>query len=235
MTNFPIPAVPDLARASGETRDEVVAWLKEYYEASGGPFNYLTGTRSVKQGYRGLHDLTHLLAGCAKEKLKQGRLSNEEIVSLAAPLAFGRKTQVFDLPRRKFPFGRSLQSGYRIPFFFVENGVVKLYYLQPRKTYNLTFRQISMVATIHKKYLLDTEFFGQKVDVEYVDVSANAETRLREVHCYALSDLELWSDKQLAERLTLIAEALDYIKINGIVRPRKRSARQASADMPLFD
>jgi hypothetical protein len=92
-----------------------------------------------------------------------------------------------------------------------------------------------MVATIHKKYLLDTEFFGQNTDIEYVDVSANPATNEREVHRYSLSDFELWPQNQLADRLTLIAEALDYIRTNDLVRRPKRSARPASLDMPLFD
>ncbi len=160
MTQLPIPAIPDLARAKGETRDELILWFIEYYNTDGARFNYLSGTRAVKLAYKGFHTIGPLVDACAKEKTTQGRKSNSEIVQLAAPLSFGRRTQVFDLPRRKFQFGRDLHAGYRIPFFFVEDRTVKLYYLQPRKSCNLTYDELCMVATIHKKYLLDTEFFG---------------------------------------------------------------------------
>jgi hypothetical protein len=91
MTNLPIPAVPDLARVNGETRNEVIDCLRHYYETSG-PFNYLSAIRSVKSSYKGFHDLPQLIAGCAQEKTKQGRQSNEEVVRLAAPSSFDRKT-----------------------------------------------------------------------------------------------------------------------------------------------
>jgi len=235
MTQLPIPAVPDLARASGETRDELISWFLAYYETSGAPFNYRSGTRAIKIGYKGLHSLAPLVDSCAREKTAQGRKSNSEIVQLAAPVSFGRGTQVFDLPRRQFQFGRDLHAGYRIPFFFVENKTVKLYFLQPRKGSNLTYDQLCMVATIHKKYLLDTEFFGQSTDVEYVDVSADPNTKERELRRYSLESLKLWSDTRLADRLTLIADALDYVRSSGIVRARKRIVHRPEGDMPLFD
>ena len=234
MTKLPIPAIPDLARARGSTRDELISWFLTYYDEGGGPWNYLSGTRSIKSSYRGLHKLDQLVSGCGAEKNKIGRANNEEIVRLAAPVAFERATQVFDLPRRQFPFGRDLYAGYRIPFFFVENKVIKLYFLQPRKGSNLTFDEIGMVATIHKRYLLDTEFFGQKTELEYVDLSADPITKRRQLHRYSLESLELWPNKQLTDRLTVIAEALDYVRSSGIVKPRSRQAPH-STDMPLFD
>jgi hypothetical protein len=126
-------------------------------------------------------------------------------------------------------------AGFRIPIFFVEYGVVKLYFLQPRKGYHLTYDQLCMVATIHKRYLLDTEFFGQSVDVEYVDLSEDSVTKEREVHRYSLDSLDLWSEKRLADRLTLITEALELIRESDLISPRKRVSRPKASDMSLFD
>ena len=234
MSKLPIPPVPDLARVRGESRDEVISWFKEYYETKGAFFNYMCATRTVKHSYKGFHIIGQLLSACDLEKTEQGKKSNREVVEYAAPLAFGRSMQVVDLPRRQFAFGRDRYSPYRIPFFFVENGIVKLYYLQPRKGYVLTYDQMCMVATIHKKFLLDTEFFGQNTDVEYVDLSAVPGTKERVLHQYKIDDLELWSEKRLADRLTLISEALDYIETQDIVKPRRRQPARISPDMPLF-
>jgi hypothetical protein len=231
---LPTPPVPDLARLKGQTKDEVISSLIQFYNTTGAPFNYMSGTRSIKASYRGFHSLKYLLAGCDKEHTDQGKKSNREIVEYAAPLAFGRTTQVFDLPSRKFAFGRDLYSSYRIPFFFVENKIVKLYYLQPRKGCGLTYDELCMVATIYKRHLLDTEFFGQAADVEFVDLSAMPGVKDRSLRDYSLAKLQLWSDERLADRLTLIAEALDYVKASDLVKPRRRRAAPIPPDMPLF-
>jgi hypothetical protein len=228
------PSVPDLACIQGETVEEVIDWLTRYYEEDGCPWNYRTGTRSIKAGYRGLHRLELLVAASAQEKTKQGRISNAEIIRLAAPLAFGRSTQVFDLPPRKFAFGRARRSAYRIPFFFVEDGVVKLYYIQPRKQHGPMLNRLGMIAKIHKKYLLDTEFFGQVTDLEYVTLGADEKQGPRVVRSYKLDGLELWSDKRLEDRLSLISEALDRLEERGVVQSRRRASRP-DPGMPLFD
>jgi hypothetical protein len=234
MASLPVPPVPDLARVGGSTVDEAYAWFLAYYEREAVPWNYLRGIKCVREGYRGLHVLPQLVAGCLSEKIEQGRVSNTEIVTLAAPLAFGRKTQVFDLPRRQFPFGRDLRAGYRIPFFFVEDGVVKLYYLQPRKGANLTYDQMCMVATIHKRFLLDTEFFGQRSEMEYVDLAADPVSKERVLTRHSLATLELWPEERLRDRLTLVAEAFERVRASGLVKP-KRIVRRPDKEMNLFD
>ncbi|MCG7394056.1 hypothetical protein MHY87_14180 [Microvirga sp. ACRRW] len=232
---LPTPPVPDLARAKGGSVDELVEWLIGYFNTTGARFNYRSGVRSIKTAYKGLHDLKQLLAGCEVEKTKIGRLANTSLVEHVAPLAFGRATQVFDLPARKFPFGRDRFAAYRVPFFFVENGVIKLYYLQPRKGVGLSYGELCMVASIHKSYLIDTEFFGQECDLEVVDASAPLGGKDRVIQKYNLSELDLWEPERISRRLSLIAEALDLVEASGRVEPRRRHTVNPSKDMPLFD
>ena len=188
-----------------------------------------------RAGYMGLHRLPVLIAGCAAEKNAIGRSANTDIVRLGAPLCFGRKTQVVDLSRKRFAFGRDRKAAYRIPFLFIENGIVKVYYLQPRKSAGLTIEEFGMMATIVKCYLLETEFFGLTTDIEFVDLSAPEEEVERQVRQYNLDTLKLWSDKRLEERLSLIAQALDWAAASGQVEKRRRVMHAPEPEMPLFD
>lgn len=234
MRRLPSPPVPDLARMQAETSSEARAWMKDYYEGQGCPWNYRSGTKAIKVAYKGIHRLDLLAAAAAQEKNKQSKKSNGEIIGLAAPLAFGRKTQVFDLPPRRFPFGRDRYAAYRIPFFFVEDGIVKLYFLQPRKDNGPSFDELGMIGAIHQKYLLQTEFYGLPADVEYVDLTADPDTGFRKLNSYKLSDLQLWPEKRVTDRLTLAAEAIEFLEREGTVKSRRRS-RSAEPEMPLFD
>lgn len=229
------PPIPDIARAKGESVVQLVDWFVEYFNARGAPFNYRRANKAIRAAYKGMHKLHLLTATCAAEKTAIGRSANTDVIRHAAPLAFGRKTQVFDLSPRRFSFGRNRHAGFRIPFLFVENGVIKTYYLQSRKSAGLDFDELCMVATIVKYHLLDTEFFGQRCDLEFVDVGVPQGGSERLVRQYSLSDFRLWSEERLADRLTMISEALDIVAKGDRVKRRHQMRPRPEPDMPLFD
>ncbi|WP_144440044.1 hypothetical protein [Methylobacterium sp. AMS5] len=231
---MPALSVPDLARIEGNTDEVAAHWIINYFNEPGGTFNYARGMRSIKASYNGLHNIEQLKLACNLEKTEIGRRSNKELVSVVAPEAFKRTTQVFDLPAKKFTFGHR-QAGFRVPFFFVEGGIVKICFIWPRKGISLSSRQIGMIATILKNYLLDTEFFGLPTDIEFIEASAPKGCKERSVDRLKLSEIELWSETDLTDRLTLISNALTIAENSGKIKPKKRKAQDIAPDMPLFD
>lgn len=232
---IPTPPVPELARAKGESVMQIVDWFVEYYNRGSVFFNYRSSTRAIRSAYQGLHDLNVLRSAVFAEKTRVGRVSNDEVITLAAPYSFGRATQVFDISPRRFSFGHERNAAYRIPFLFVEGGIIKVYFLQPRKGAGLTLDEFGMIGSIIKRYLLDQEFYGEKCDIEVIDVGAPMGCSAREARRYSLCELPLWSESRLADRLTLISEALDIIQKDGLVVPRSTHRKPADPSMPLFD
>jgi hypothetical protein len=142
---------------------------------------------------------------------------------------------VIDISPRRFRFGIDRHAGYRVPFLFIENGIIKGYFLQPRKGAGLNVDDFGMVATVLKRDLLDIEFYGEQSDVEFIDVSAPDEHSRRAVTMYNMGGLRLWSERRLGDRLTLISEALDWAGKSGRIEKRRRVFRRPEAEMPLFD
>jgi hypothetical protein len=92
-----------------------------------------------------------------------------------------------------------------------------------------------MVATIVKKYLLDTEFYGETCDVEFIDLGVPLRSKERVPQRYSLADLPLWSDERLTDRLTVLAEALERLQGSDRIIRRHRVGVRPEPDMPLFD
>lgn len=232
MSRLLTPPVSELIRTPTNSIEEAIQSLCKFYEISGN-FNYLPGTKAIKSAYKGLHNLPSLLRGFDKKEV--GTKANRDVVELGAPVAFGRNTQVFDLPSKKFAFGRDRLSSYRVPFFFVEDGVIKVYLLLPRKGPYLNFDHVGGLGTVLKTYLLEQEFFGDAVDVEIVDLSSAFKGEARQVRRYSLADLSLWSTERLNVHLSIVSSALDRMEAEAIVKANKRVRPLKDPDLPLFD
>ena len=84
----------------------VMQWLTAYYEGDGCPWNYRIGTRAIRLAYKGFDRLDFSSSSCQQIENKQGRISNGEVIELAAPKAFGVQSKSLI-----FPQGSSLSAG----------------------------------------------------------------------------------------------------------------------------
>ncbi|WP_320196818.1 hypothetical protein RMR10_008320 [Agrobacterium rosae] len=227
------PSVPEIARVNSSNLEEAVSQLIVALTPSSGGFNYLPATKTAKTSYKGLHDLKSLTAARALNDGSVGAAANFEVAKLICPIGFGRKTQVIDLAPRSFHYGSSRKASYRVPFLFVEGGVVKAYFLQPRKNTVYSSDNISIYFTILKKYLLDTEFYGEPTDVEFVEVAERSERKGRELKICHTEHVKLLDDATLAKHLSVVHEALNIIENENLVTKNRRPLKDR--ELPLFD
>ncbi len=234
MTVLTNPPLVEVLRADTTSVETAILSLLEFYNPkNSGRFNYLRAVKTVRCAYKGLHRLDHLLMASESVQKRAGYKANQDVIALACPVAFRRTTQVFDLGKRFFPFGRERYASYRIPFFFTENFTVKLYYLQYRKNYYISEDVYGGMLTVHRRYLLDQEFYGDRCEIEYVDCSASDEKAPRQLRTFQSSELELWSEERLKDQLGIVAAAMEQIELRSLRVKRIRPLRDI--ELPLFD
>ena len=227
------PNLPEIFRTDTNSVESAVAHLMSALTPSGVTWNYLDSVKRVKSAYQGLHNLDVLTNYTASHQKRPGYKSNRIVTELACPIAFGRNTQVNNLSPRKLPYQGERFASYRIPFFFVENGIVKVYFLQTRKNGSFQYDQICGMATAVKLHLLDTEFYGENVDIEVVDLGVPIDSSERAVRVFTMDDLELWSESKLNDHFHVIVEALEFIEAENLVPQRRRPLKDK--EFPLFD
>jgi hypothetical protein len=228
------PPLVEVLRADTTSVETAVSSLLDFYNpVDSGKFNYLRAVKATRTAYQGLHKIEQLLAAAPSVQKRAGFKPNQDVIEMACPLAFGRETQVFDLGARKFPFGRDRFASYRVPFFFTEGRIVKLYFLQYRKGYVLSRDVYEGMFLVHKRYLLEQEFYGERFDVEYVDCAAPEDKAPRTRQVFSSANLAEWTDERLRDQLGIVAAAMDAIEARSLKVKRIRPLRDSS--LPLFD
>lgn len=227
------PSLPEIVRVDTSSLDVAVAHLVSFLEPSGGTFNYLDATKRIRHAYNGLSDINLLTSASPSRERKFGHSFNMDVVRLAAPLAFGRKISVFDVSSRKLSYGSGRYASYRIPFFFVENKVVKALFLQPRKNTHFSLENYGLMYSILRSNLMSTEFYSLEMDVEIIDVSRPSDKANRELRIFTSENLALWSPDAINAHFNVVADALVIIEQENLVRKVRRPLRDRA--LPLFD
>lgn len=227
------PSLPEIVRVDTSNLNSAVSHLVSFLTPGGGGFNYLDATNAVLAAYRGLHDIRSLTASTPEYAAKFGRSFNVDVIKLTAPIAFGRHTRVFQLSRRKLPYGGGRLASYRIPFFFAEGGVINAYFLQPRKNTHFTPRQFGLLASVIERNLLENEFYGQKYGIEIVDASRKQDEEARSLQRYSLADLPKWSNGDIERHFQMVDQALSVVENEKLITKIRRPLRDPNLN--LFD
>lgn len=227
------PSLPEIVRVDTASLDSAIAHLISFLEPSGGGFNYLDATMRIRKAYGGLSDIQILTSASESLQRKFGHSFNMDVVKLAAPHAFGRKISVFDIHARKLRYGGDRQASYRVPFFFVEDKIVKAYFLQPRKNTHFSKEQYGMLYSVIRNNLMSTEFYNLSLDIEIVDVAMLLGKDKRSIRTFSSSDLNIWDQGAIDYHFSVITDALSTIERENLVRKVRRPLRDRS--LPLFD
>lgn len=232
LKNLQKPNLQEIFRTDTLSVESAIAHLVSALTPVNINWNYIDGHSRIMSAYKGLHSIDVLTHYPASKSGKDGAKYNAELVTVAAPVAFSRTTSVVKVERQTFAYGRNREAAFRIPFVFIENGVIKAYALQAKKHDSMSLDQVAGYCSLIKRYFLDQQYYGMPTDIEFVDASCKPGEKTRSVKKYNLADLELWSDERLLKHLDVVIEALDFIENQALVPKSRRPLKEQS--MPLF-
>jgi hypothetical protein len=233
MSKLRLPAFHDIARVIGRDADETEAKLYEFYvNPNAAPFNYRYARTFSRYAFARAVPLTQILAGCRRERTKQGKLSNEEVLSLLWNLVAGRNVRTYSLAPQFLDIRKDLRISVALPFYFVENGMPCGFWLQPRKEYALSHGALGLLASIVKLAVLKDDF--KELDFEVCDMSAPAKGADRKPTIYRLDSFSILSEAETREKLQLLAVAYDRCVKRGVQRSERRPKNPPATGPDLF-
>jgi hypothetical protein len=161
-----------------------------------------------------------------------GRRSNAEVAEHIWAAAQGRSFQCHPLTPRPFGIRSDLSILIDPLFFFVEAGLVKVFWLQPRRQFSPTLEGLGTLGAMIRMTFAD-EF--EAFDLELLDLSVpdGEEQRVRRVYRFAA--LPLLADAAVTAALQRFADAYDKVREMGVTRPASRRRRPDDRpEQPLF-
>lgn len=140
-----LPHLPHIAKAICSTVPETVKALHRL-DAGTPPFSYNPAVGMAHPLYSGQISLEAAVKSCQRIKHPQGAKSNEEVVRLIWQDAQGQKASFLchPLKDRLFRIRHDLVIPVKPRFFFVKDGIVNIFWLQPWKTFELTEEQLGI-------------------------------------------------------------------------------------------
>lgn len=226
--------LPSLQHIAKVIRPSVADTERELHriDQSTPPVNYSSAWRMARLLYSGDISLRAALDACDRLKPSPNARCNAEVVQIIWKDAQGAEYLCRPLKDRFFAIRRDLEIPVRPKFYFVKNGVVYIFWLQPWKTFDLSTVQLGVLASVIKLVFAVDDFEDAKLYL--LDTSAE-NNGLRHPEVFGFHDLPLLSADELKSTLGRFATAYDAFVANRRPKPERPRRRPDDRQSDLFN
>lgn len=232
-----VPSAQDSARLIKPTYAETLLALEEHYRRPliGWSYNKVrSASRPIFSGEISVAAIEAMFVAPPHEEARSpkaiGRKANKEVALLLHEHAKGRTFQCHDLKPRKVFLSPEHALTVSPGFYFVENKRVRVFWLQPRRTYALTLQQMGVLNGLLRLSHFRDDF--EDAELELLDLSAVDGVRRPQV--FERADLPVLTDDQLKVGLEHLLRAYLALKDRDL-KPERPAKEPPPAHPGLFD
>ena len=206
MSYARLQSLPHIAKSIQPSAEGILRRLHEL-DRRKPTWSYDLSWRLAVPLYSGRISQAAALKACRKIKDSVGAKSNAEVVSILWDDAQRASYLCHPLKDRLFPIRHDLVIPVRPRFYFVKDGSVHLFWLQPWKRFELTEEQLGILASVIKQTFVVDDF--EDANLYLLDTSADEGDEKRSPEVFGFDDLPLLSDDALKAAFDRFAVAYD--------------------------
>jgi hypothetical protein len=236
MTYYSTPMLLDAIRLTTSDFNQTVKQITDHFKKSPGGFNYSRAARYQRAALSGFKSFDSLCKQCLGDGKSNALTENAKVFSLIGKLAIGRNAQSFNFPKRSLALAKGVDAPMGPSFFFIEDEVIKLFYLHCRNGHRAELQHLAMLASAFKNEILELEFFGLKADIELLDVGPRDKSGLATITKYNLDDFELPSKEEMKAKMDMFLSAFRHVDENRLAGEKLKPKRKEKSleDQPSF-
>ena len=157
MSYTRLPRLQHVAKVLQPTVDETERELHRFDEGQP-PFSYDLSWRLAHALYGGDVSLAAALSACNRIKNTLGARCNADVVQIIWNDAQGAEYFCHPLKGKLFAIRKDLAIPVKPRFYFVKNGIVYIFWLQPWKSFDLSTEQLGVLASVLKMTFVVDDF-----------------------------------------------------------------------------
>lgn len=229
MTELRPPSLLDFARETSISSEETFNNLLAYYQRGAVHIHYRPARQAARAVFSGEIRLEAALAAAEAEKNATIRKINCDVTRLIWNQAKGRN------PMRcvrvgPFHFSLNQSTAIRVApeFLFSEGGKLKVFWLQPRKSFALSDYELKVVSTILRQSLDDNGLEG--CGLFLLDCSVNQGETERSVKTYSFDSIGQLDPDELHLLASNFLDAFSVLSNMNIARKSSRKKKSKEDD-----